>query len=416
MSTRNTFQPRCQERIGDTEENLKALRELEVKTYGNQLIRKSDADATVATPVYTTLPDWAQPVFGRRVWSFLNYEKNVLAVIPKAPWRNSGWRMLTAGAMDWTHDNTEMVGGQARGFTLPDTLKVTPIVQATQPKEIMHTWGALEIDQFLSSVDDAIQIVPEMRAELGREHAALINTMLVQSVEPIAGGAAANWAGTNNIESLDRVIASSAEETALGGTHADMYDPWKQYAFKPVNRDSETVFDSQVVSFSGTMGTDGDITLPTIEKLWRQIIEAGGETDVIITGADFVSALSEILEPERRFMGEMKIVPTYGGVRGWSAGVDAAFSVASFRNIPMITTRAMRNTDGTYGDTISKSLWLDTEYLELRTASPTRYMETSRTYDAYVAQNKLRVEGAYYTVAELICYRMNVQGKLRDAK
>lgn len=404
---------KCQPMIEDTEENMKMLKRMEEEFYGPQLIRK-DADAAVATPAYSTLPDWVQPVFGRRLWSFMNYEKNVLAVLPKAKWQYSGWRMLTTPALDWsTHNATERTGGQSRGFNLPDTVKVTPVVNATQPKEIMHTWGVLEIDNFLSSIDDSIQIIPEMRAELGKEHAALINTMLVQGVESIAAAANKDWAGTNNIESLRRIISSDAEEDAIGGTYHNMFDPWVNYGLNPVDRDSGTTYDSQVVSFGSSIGTDGDITLPKIEQLWRQIQEAGGQTDVIITGADFVAALSEILEPERRFMGEMQVYPTYGGVRGLSPGVDAAFSVSSFRGIPIITTRVMRDTTT---DTISPSLWLDTQYLELRTASPTRYMETSRTYDAYVAQNKMRIEGAYYTAAELICYRFNTQGKLRDAK
>lgn len=408
-------------KVEDPVQNMLELRQMEKEFYGESIakssqIRKSDADASVTAPVYTTLPDWAQPSFGRKVWSNLNYEKNVFAILPKARWNNSGWRMILTAAQSWEHIATQLAGGISRGGALPETIKVTPAVNATQPKEIMHTWGALEIDQFLSSIDDSIQIVPEMRAELGREHAAIMNTMLVQSVEPLAANATANWAGTNNLESLDRIVSSDAEEDACGGSYTDMYNPWAQYAQQEVDRDSGTTFDSVVKSFSGTIGTDGDMTISKIEELWRTIVEAGGEPDVILTGADWVSALSEILEPERRFVGEAKVLPSYGGVQGLQSGVEAGFAVATYKGTPIITTRVMRNTDATYGDTISKAFMLDTNYLELRVASPTRYMETSRTYDAYVAQNKLRIEGAYYTVAELICYRFNVQGKLRDAK
>src|SRR3990170_1234777 len=407
--------PPIQERITDPEENIRLLKEMEARFYGSE-VKKTDADTGPATPAYSTAPDWVQPVFGRRIWSYLNYEKNALAIIPKAPWRNSGWRMLTGAAADWTHDNTAMPGGVARAGALPDTIKVTPVIQSTQPKEIMHTWGVQEIDQFLSSVDDSVEIVPEMRAELGREHAMLMNTMVIQSIEPLAGGAAANNTGTNNIESLDRIISADAEEDGLGGTHINWYDPWVQYALTAVDRDSGTTYDAKVVS-CGSINTDGDLTLSKVNQLWRQIIEAGGNVDVILTGLDFVDALSEILEPERRFIGEARMLPRYGGVTGLQApGVEAGFSVATYKGTPIVTTAQMRNTDATYGDTISKAMLLDTRFLELRTVAPTRYMETSRTYDAYAAQNKLRIEGGYYTVAELICYRFNVQGKLRDIK
>lgn len=405
-----------QERIDDPEENLRHLRELEKMFYGSKLVRKADSDISVTTPVYTTLPDWVQPIFGRKVWSHLNYDKNAFAIIPKERWIQSGWRMLTTAAIDWAHTGAEKAGGISRGAAIPDTVSTEPVVMATQPKEIMHTWGVLEMDAFLSSIDDAVAIIPYFREELGREHAAIINTMLVQSAEYLAANATANWAGTDNIESLRRVISSDAEEDAVGGTYANCFDPWTKYGLREIDRDATTTWDSIVVAPGGTLGTDGDLTLWAIEDVWRQIIENGGQPDVILTGADFVQALSEILEPERRFMGEALVVPQYGGVRGLAPGVEAGFRVATFRQIPMITTAVMRCTDATNGDTISPALFLDTEYLRLRVAAPTRYMETPRQYLSYLAQNKLRIEGGYLTTAELIAYRFNVHGKLRDIK
>jgi len=404
-----------QERIDDPEENLRQMRKLEELVYGSKLIRKQDVDVSVTRPVYVTLPDWVQPVFGRKVWSFLNYEKNVFAIIPKERWIQSGWRMLVSPAQSWEHTGPELAGGRGRGAALPDTIAVEPEIMWTEPKEIVHTWGVLELHAFLSSIDDAVQIIPYMREELGKEHAAIINTMLIQSAEYLAGVATADWAGTDNLETLDRIISSDAEEDAVGGTYNHFYDPWKKYGGREIDRDTETQWDA-VVESPGTLGTDADLTLWAIESVWRQLVEKGAKTDVILTGADFVTALSEILEPERRFVGEAVVVPAYGGVRGLAAGVEAGFRVATFRGIPMITTRVMRCTDDTYGDTISKAMFLDTEYLRIRVAEPTRYMETPREYLSYLAQNKIRIEGAYKTVAELICYRFNVQGKLRDIK
>jgi hypothetical protein len=148
--------------------------------------------------------------------------------------------------------------------------------------------------------------------------------------------------------------------------------------------------------------------------MWRQIKDAGGNPDVGVTGADFIIALSEILEPERRFVGEAQVVPTFGGVRGLAPGVEGSFTVSTFRNIPLITSPNVRCTDATYGDTISKLFMLDTSQIRFRVAAPTRYMETPSNYVSYMASNKLRIEGGYLTVGELVCYRFNTQGKLRD--
>jgi len=401
-------------RSSDPEETARELRKMEEFFYGSRLIKKSDSDVAPASYAYSTAPTYTNPVYGRKVWSFLNYEANVPAIIPKEVWKQSGWRMVTAAAQSWAHAGAELSGGITRGGSLPATISPTLAVNATQPKEIIHTFGVTEINQFLSSVDDSVALLPFIREELGKEHAAIINTMLVQSAEYLAGNASANWSGTNNLESLDRIISKDGEEDQVGGSHDHFFDPWKKYGIADVDRDSGTTYDAVVEAPGGTIGTDGDLTLASMNKVWRQIIENGGKTDVILTGADFVVALEELLEPERRYIGDAKVVPTYSGVRGLEPGVDAGFSVATFKGIPMVTTAAMRCTDSTYGDTVSKAMFLDTEYLRLRTAAPTRYMETDRNYTAYVAQNKLRIEGGYLTVMELLCYRFNVQGKLRD--
>jgi hypothetical protein len=403
-----------QKRVEDPVENLRRLKALEAKVYGPEVIKKVDSDAGVATPAYSTAPDWWQPVFGRRMWSFLNYDKTAFAITPKEVWLQSGWRMVTAAAQSFAHSGAELAGGLARGGALPDTISITPVVQSVQPKEIMHTWGVSELNAFLSSVDDAVEIIPEMRREIGLEHASIINRMMIQSVEYLAGNASANWTGTNNIESFDRLLSSDAEEDAIGGTHDAYYDPWTAYATTEVDRDSGTTYDAIVEAPGGTLGTDGDLTVSVIDSVWRQIREAGGEPDVILTGADFVIALSEILEPERRFIGEASIRPSYGGVSGIGPGVEGSFTVSTFRGLPIIDSPYVRCTDATYGDTISKAYMLSTPYLRYRTAVPTKYMETPSEYITYLANDALRIEGGYLTVGELVCYRFNVQGKIRD--
>ena len=405
-----------QKKSTDPGRTLEELRELEALTYGAEL-KKSDSDVSVATPAYTTASDWYQPVFGRQVWSFLAYDQNVMAILPKERWLQSGWRMLTSAAQAWTHAGAELTAGISRGGNLPDTISITPTIQSVQPKEIMHTWATHEIYAFLSSVDDSLAIVPEMRREIGLEHASIINTTLVQSAEYLAQNSAANWAGTSNFESLDRLVASGAEETAVGGSHTTYFDPYVLYGTTAVDRDSGTTYDSIVEAPGGTLNTDGDLTVASIDKIWRQIKEKKGTPDVILTGADFIIALSEILEPERRFVGEAQVVPTYAGVRGLAPGVEGSFTVSTFRGIPMIDSPNVRCTDATDGDTISKMFMLDTDFIRFRVAVPTKYMEgRSGDYVTYQVSNALRIEGGYLTVGELIMYRFNTQGKLRDVQ
>lgn len=402
-----------QKRSTNPERTLKELRELEDLVYGSEL-KKSDSDVSIATPVYSTAADWYQPVFGRKVWSFLAYDQNVMAIIPKERWMQSGWRMLTSAAQAWTHAGAELTAGIAREGTLPETISITPTIQSVQPKEVMHTWATHEIYAFLSSVDDSVAIIPEMRREIGEEHASIINTTLIQSAEYLAANASADWAGTNNFESLDRLVSEDAEEDTLGGTHDTYYDAYVSYGTTAVDRDTGTTYDAIVEAPGGSIGTDGDLTVSSIDLVWRQIKENKGTPDVILTGADFIIALSEILEPERRFVGEAQVVPTFAGVRGLAPGVEGSFTVSTFRGIPMIDSPNVRCTDSSDGDTISKMFMLDTDFIRFRTAMPTKYMEEKSEYVTYHVNDSLRIEGGYLTVGELIMYRFNVQGKLRD--
>lgn len=411
----DTIRIPVQELIHDPDEQMKQLMKMEELFYGSKMVRK-DADVSPAAYAYTTAPDWVQPIFGRKVWSMLNYDKNVAAILPKERWIKSGYRMATAKSAVGTHAAAELAGGVARTGALPATIGPTIVVNAVQPKQIMHTWGVMEINAYLSSIDDSVAIAPFVREELGLSHAGVINTMLVQSAHVLAEQAGGDWTGTDAVESLDRIISSGAEEGALTSSDNHHFDPWVKYTVLTIDRDSGTTYDA-IVKQPGTIGIEADLTLSSVETTWRSVIEAGGKTDVILTGADFIQALSEILEPERRFIGEAKVVPNYGGVRGLAPGVEAGFSVATLHGIPMIPSISVRCTDATHGDTISHAFFLDTGYLRLKVAIPTKYMESGSNYTGYMANDhSLRIEGGYLTTMELLCYRFNTQAKLSYIK
>ena len=63
-----------QERSIDTEDTIRKLKALEEMVYGTNIIRKADADASIASVAYSTPPDFWNPIYGRKVWSALNYD------------------------------------------------------------------------------------------------------------------------------------------------------------------------------------------------------------------------------------------------------------------------------------------------------------------------------------------------------
>jgi hypothetical protein len=66
-------------------------------------------------------------------------------------------------------------------------------------------------------------------------------------------------------------------------------------------------------------------------------------------------------------------------------------------------------------DTISRIYFLDTDFVKMAVAQPTKYMETQFDEDM-IYMNVTGKEGWYQTIGELRCYCFNKQGKIRDLR
>jgi len=73
---------------------FRTVEEMEAYYYGFGVGAIAKADA----PVLTTTQGIYQAIFGKKVWSQLNQEANVFGILPKKPWDQSGWRVITARA------------------------------------------------------------------------------------------------------------------------------------------------------------------------------------------------------------------------------------------------------------------------------------------------------------------------------
>jgi len=347
------------------------------KIFGADLLLKQ-------APHLTTTAGLWQAILGRRVWGQLNYEPNAFAILPKKPWDRSGWRVKTVkGAITG--------GGIAEDGTLPTTIKATYSTVATKPKIHTNTWQASELLALLSEVDDAVDILAVGREDAGLIHRDLMNVALLTEFGTLPG---------NTIESIDRMCASTAERTACGETDGDE-DPWGTAV---LDRSANAWADSNVLHNSNV---DRDLSLAVIDQLYRTIYTAAGETpNVILTGYDTLFSWGALLQSQQRYFGSITVQPTFNGVRAATPGVDGAFNVSSYFDTPIIVSK------NTAVDTISRIYMLNTEYMFLKVARPSRYFETS---DPFVV-NQFATKGAYETVLELICTFFKAQGKIRDLK
>ena len=221
--------------------SIKTIDELEALYYGynRNLLRKADAPATTSTAgVFNA-------IYGAYAWAQLNLEANAFGILPKYPWDKSGWRVITAKPTLNTNQGNTALGGTAEGGNIAETVKPTLQEIDVRPKTAQLPFSASEVMEWLAthSKDDIWGGLGSLRLYMAVQHKEFLNIQLLTDVERSVTGSS-TWAGTSDFESLDRIVSSSAEEGALGGSMTGVYDPWAANA--TIDRDSSTTFDSTV--------------------------------------------------------------------------------------------------------------------------------------------------------------------------
>jgi hypothetical protein len=337
-------------------------------------------------PVYTSTAAAWRALYGKKVWAQLNYEPNIFACLPKDSWDQTGWRVETVLPASVPSGGVAEVDGTPEISKIPDTLKPTWLEVEAKPKVIWHGFDVSEMMAFLSKVDDAVDVLPELRERFGLYHALAINAMLATGVEDVAGV---------NFESIDRMTASNLTRTTCAGITDGEIDVYG------INRHGGA---SWADGHSSCAAANRTLTLALIDTVLKDCWAAGGKPKVIITGYDTLLRWQQLLQAQRRFMDAATVMPSFGGVKGAAPGVEGGFMVATYFGIPIIPSQSVK-VDG-----ISRIYFLDTDYLRLRIALPTEYFES----DDMLAIDKIGVQGGYRTMGELICKGFFASGQLRD--
>ena len=175
---------------------INTIQELEKLYYGTEgdYITKAD------DPVTSSTSGVFNAVFGKLIWSQLNQEANAFGLLPKVVWKNSGWRLMTAKA------GSDADGGVSEGGAIPDSIKPTFVEVTNTLKTVAHSFEVTEKQQYLAKIDDdATSDLEVMRGLMGTKHKEALNQQLLADVEAQASGGSADYSGTNNFETLDRL-------------------------------------------------------------------------------------------------------------------------------------------------------------------------------------------------------------------
>ena len=411
---------------------------------------------SVSGDIFTT-------TFGRKVWHALNNQTRLFNAIPRMVWGNTaGWRVRTDRGAARSRPITET-------GTLP-TIDVSNIaVVSSLPRIVGTTFGVTTRAAFIAQLEGGAGDIMGLEAENAQ-----IDHIKEMNQELLAGAGYLISAGTTTESTVPANIGPHfkiGDTVQLFDTSADAYsdatggvvsaNTSTTVTFSALNingDDGDVVFivsragltsidditqrdyavtadtgpggsNSRVRAYDLTIGgrTAGtwnavannnpynsgvsrDLTLQLLDNTIRDIRINGGEPKVIVMGHDQYYRLERLLQPQQRYLGYEEYQVGIGSERTFP-GTKTGMMLATYQNIPILPEvdcpRSVSTTDAVLGTNVYV---LDTDYLELAIASPTQYIENRD----YFAANALVVRGLFFTLGELRCRNIWVQGSIRD--
>tara|TARA_R100001463_G_scaffold42097_2_gene88458 strand:+ start:179 stop:1309 length:1131 start_codon:yes stop_codon:yes gene_type:complete len=347
----------------------------------------SKADDNIDT---SGLASGLNTMFGAKVYSQLNTKSEVFKLLKKEPWTQSGFRALTARA------TTTAGVGEGLGFPETDHPELAEVTLTL--KEIVTPWQMSSKAEILSEADDGLgNLAAFMRKEHGEAHAFYIDQQLLTSVETGDGTAA------NNLESLDRATASlayvtDAQSPANNEADCDMYGQ---------NISTESWFDAGYTHYTDD-GSNDALALADIDAGIAGLLENGVNYNdlVILTGYDTYQNLKQLMQAST---GAGHYTLSNGGAANMNgvtgeAGLNFDSRVGAYDGIPIFLSQHVPKDGG------SRIYLLDMASLAMRVAAPTTYVDNTNL----AVRQVLSREYAFITAAELVAYRRDTSGSIRD--
>ena len=322
-------------------------------------------------------------MYGAAVFNQLNTKSEVFKLLKKEAWTQSGWRVLTG-----RHATTS---GLAEGAAFGDTDKPDITEVTATLKEIVTPWEVTTRAELLSEADDGIKgILNFLRTENAEAHTYYMDQMLLATADTAAG---------NNMESLDRVTLSdaAAHATLSGRADIDIYD---------IDRSGASWADATV---SHNSGSDRALTLAMLDTIIQGSLENGVNYSdlILVTGYDTYQDLKQLMlsTTNNTFRADLSATGagSAGGVTG-EAGLNFDSRVGAYDGIPIFLSQHVVK------DTTSRIHLLDMANLAVRVAAPTTYVDNTNL----AVLQKLSKEFAFVTAGELVCYKFNTSGSVRD--
>lgn len=360
--------------------------------------------------------------YGSVTYDQVNRESNGVAVMKKVPWGTSGHRVFTG--------NPAVKGyGDADPGAIGAVIDTSPSELSTIPA-FLHSPFDLTMDAaFRAQHDDGLDVWQWKVAVMRDIHAQLINEEWLRSAEGEAADLTANTSDAKNDangkghESLDRLIASSAEEDDLGhATYTGGYDVLEG----EVDRDTATTYDSYVVRPDGELGSFGS-NVPFQMKGLNQALDrtedngADPRSQILLTGRDTRRAIYDELSGHGRVdLTDVQAKLDLAGLSPTSthAGRDISFAVRAYQQRIIVTDKHVASngtsdwgTNSANGGTGKQHIYgIDQRHVFLKLGFPTLFVDV----DNPVIRRKFDTEALYLTCQQGMATRFNTSFKVRS--
>ena len=350
----------------------------------------------------SSMAEGLNTLYGAKVFNQLNTQSEVFKLLKKEPWTQSGWRVLTG-----RHAQT---AGVAEGGSLGTTDQPDLVEVRANLAEVVTVWEVTTKAELLSEADDGLgNLAAFLRKENAEAHAYYIDDQLLTTVDTPAF---TSTAGANKFESLDRVTASYQYTADLSMTASDG-DMW-DIANDGIDRSTATAWADAVCASAG--GTDRNMTLANIDYVIQEMMTAGVNYNslIMLTGYDTYQDLKQLMAQSAGSLtssGAWNYNLAQGGaanVNGVTGEAGLAFDsrVGSYDGIPIFLSQHVEK------DTTSRIHFLDMDNLAFRVAAPTTYVDNTNI----AVTQTMSKDYAFLTAGNLICYKFQTQGSLRDLK
>jgi len=349
-------------------------------------------------PMLTSDDGVRNAVYGSEVFSLVNSEPNIFALLENRAWTKSGERIVT------DHGHGAGSGGVPENATLPETDHPDLDQFEQAPATIAHNFDVSQAKQLLADTDDDDLDDPfdwlrrwygtgtEHQTGMG-EHPKHVNEQLGSPVDSTAG---------DNMESIDRAISNSEEANNILSTSSDA----DIYGFSRSNDE----FEANVLHNGGSNRT---FVLDFLDDMIREVKENSGKRPVtddnyfFLTNHDTYQRIEdevggkERLEPERVSVGlnGVETVP----------GDDVGITVQSYKQIPIFESEDVPK------DGIGRVYLIDSSTMYIKTLLPTQFYSTGTEVDGNpFGIDRLGNEGMFVTIGQLTMVNPAAHAKARD--